>query len=350
MNRLLTEVIAHKQIQRFAAPPTHRLAIGLISNGERLEWADSNIHANTSSSPFYEIGSITKTMTGLLLAVGEQKGFWSRSDSLSDLIPEWSSSPYAKQTTLQQLVTHTANLPRVPLNFKATIADKKNPYANYTEEHLAEAVLSEVPKTNRGHAYSNYGFGLLGWILSKRLGMSLHDAFQTMIFNPLGMTNTMLRSNNTHSPDMIPVFNAKGNPVPHWDFQDATAGAGAVCSTLPDMLTYIEANLSRADQPLGDALAVCHQEHYSIFQSRGIGVGYSWMFYKEKDGSTTHWHNGGTYGSSSFATFNRDKGKGLVILSNYGTDIRSQIPLVGMGKLNVDKLARTLTSKLYQKD
>ncbi|MHA6483497.1 hypothetical protein ACX1C1_16545 [Paenibacillus sp. strain BS8-2] len=72
------------------------------------------------------------------------------------------------------------------------------------------------------------------------------------------------------------------------------------------------------------------------------------MFYKEKDGSTTHWHNGGTYGSSSFAAFNRDKGKGLVVLSNRGADLLSQIPLVGMRKMNVDKLARKLLDSLYR--
>jgi hypothetical protein len=78
-----------------------------------------------------------------------------------------------------------------------------------------------------------------------------------------------------------------------------------------------------------------------------LAVGYSWMFYKEQDGSTTHWHNGGTY-SSSFAAFNRDKGKGLVVLSNRGSDVWSQFPFIGKHKLSVDKLARMLLDGFYR--
>lgn len=66
----------------------------------------------------------------------------------------------------------------------------------------------------------------------------------------------------------------------------------------------------------------------------------------EKDGSLTHWHNGGTYGSSSIASFNRAHGVGLIILSNYGTNLLSHLPLLGAGKLNVDKLAKLLNKAI----
>lgn len=338
--------MSQERIQRWVSPSTHQLTIGLVSKSERLVWTRGQIGEDDLSNSVYEIGSITKTLTGLLLAIGEQKGFWNRSDLLSDLVPEWSSSPFAQQTTLLQLVTHTAGLPTVPGNIKNTIVDKLNPYANYSEKHLMEAVLAESPKTKKSHRYSNYGFGLLGWLLSKRLGKSLHDAMQEHVFKPLGMTNSGIGLKARESSENLPVFNAKGKPVPHWDFHDSMAGAGAACSTISDMLNYIDANLSLTDHALHSALAQSHKEHHAIFPGRGIGIGYGWMFFREKDGSTTYWHNGGTYGSSSFATFNRDRGNGFVVLSNHGSDIWSQLPLIGIRKMNVDKFAHILSSGL----
>ncbi|MGC5324218.1 serine hydrolase domain-containing protein [Brevibacillus sp. SYSU BS000544] len=354
MKNALMEILTQERMQRWASPPTHHLTIGLVSKAERLVWTKGQWDEDSAAKSLYEIGSITKTIIGLLLAIGEQKGIWSRSNSLSDLFPEWSSSSFAQQTTLLQLVTHTAGLPEVPANFRDTIVDKLDPYANYSEGHLIEAVLRESPKTKKSHQYSNYGFGILGWLLSKRLGKNLEDALNDEVFKPLGMTDSrigliaqMNESNGFATP--LPVFNAKGKSVPHWHFLDTMAGAGGVCSTITDMLNYIEAHLNLTDEPiLRSALAQCHQEHHAIFPDKGIGIGYGWMFYKEKDGSTTHWHNGGTYGSSSFATFNRDKQTGLVILSNNGTDLWSQLPLIGMHKMNVDKLAQMLTTRLYQ--
>lgn len=351
MKQSLLDVMNQPTVRRWAHAPGHRLAIGWISGAERWTWsADDGVAEHPGARALYEIGSITKTMTGLLLAVGEREGLWSGENKLSELVPELAGSPYAEATTLRQLVTHTANLPRIPGNMQATIADKSNPYANYAEAHLLEAVLSEPSRKGKRHAYSNYGFGLLGYALSARLGISLSEALRDRIFLPLGMNDTLLRSGE-FKPDpaiLVPVYNAKGTPTPHWDFTDATAGAGAVCSSIPDMLDYLAANLQPDSHPIGEAIKDSHKEYYAIFASKGIGVGYSWMFYREKDGSATHWHNGGTYGSSSFIAFNRDKGKGLVILSNRGADIWSQLPLVGMRKMNVDKLARKLLEGLYR--
>lgn len=353
MKQIVLDILNQPKVRRWVNAPGHRLAIGWISDGGKWTWtSDDGIAKQPSARAIYEIGSITKTMTGLLLAIGENEGLWNSDDKLSKLVPDWSGSPFAEAAALRQLVTHTAGLPRLPGNMQATIADKLNPYANYMDKHLKEAVSTEPVGKGSRHAYSNYGFGLLGYALAARLGTSLSEALRERVFHPLGMNDTLLRS-GASKPDpsiLVPVYNAKGAPTLHWDFTDASAGAGAVCSTVPDMLRYLAANLEPDRHQIGEAIMEGHRQHYGIFPSKGIGVGYSWMFYREKDGSTTHWHNGGTYGSSSFIAFNRDKGRGLVILSNRGADIWSQIPLVGMSKLSVDKLARKLLEGLYRQE
>ncbi|NOU87305.1 serine hydrolase [Paenibacillus sp. LMG 31460] len=351
MNKQVTACLSEKRIQRWSERPNHQLTVGLIHHSTRSFWTSGQGNGVDSSKFLYEIGSITKTMTGLLLAIGEQNGVWSRSDRLSDFVPEWSSSPFARRTTLLQLATHTSGLPEVPKNMKGTIIDPLNPYANYKDDDLISAVASESLKKSNKHSYSNYGFGLLGWLLSRRLDVSLDEALRDLVFKPLGMTDSAVQLPEVQRNRLLPVFNAKGKPVPHWDFRDTMAGAGAVRSTVSDMLHYMDAHLSDADHPLYAALTECRKSQHDIFPSRGIGIGFGWMFFREKDGSTTHWHNGGTYGSSSFATFNRDKRIGLVILSNNGTDIWSQLaPMIGIRKMSVDTLATLLTKELFKTD
>lgn len=260
-------------------------------------------------------------------------------------MPDWASSPFAQRTTLLQLVTHTSGLPRLPNNIKQTVQNKLDPYANYTEQHMTEAILSESAKDKRSFNYSNYGYGLLGLSLSKRLGKSLHDAMAELIFEPLRMNFSGLTIDNIERK--IPVYSYKGIPTPHWNFQDATVGAGGICSTITDMLQYLEAHLGLHTHDMDCALARCHNEHFAIRPKRGIGIGYGWLRYKEKDSSVTHWHNGGTYGSNSYASFNREHGIGLVILSNYGHHLRSNLPLLGAGKINVDKIANQLNEAIF---
>ncbi len=345
MKNKLTAVMQTKRIQRWISRPNHQLVAGLVTPSGRCIWVNG-IPANNDRAPdsIYETGSITKTFIGLLLAVGEEKGWWTNSDTLADLVPEWSSSPFAQKTTLLDLATHTSGLPRVPPNMKKTIQDQLDPYANYEEKDLTEAVLSESPREKKAFQYSNYGYGLLGWLLARQLGKSLHNAMTELVFKPLQMNSTGFDVDDMERK--IPVYSSKGKPVPHWNFHDCTAGAGGICSTISDMLHYIEANLGLRGKEMAPAFARCHEEYFSIRPDKGIGIGYGWLHFREKDGSLTHWHNGGTYGSSSFASFNRDHGFGLVLLSNYGPNLRSHLPVIGKRPLNLDKIAKLLNEAM----
>ncbi|MFC0213595.1 serine hydrolase domain-containing protein [Paenibacillus chartarius] len=350
MDEILQEVMALPKVRRWAEAPGHRLSVGIAGASGTAVWPKAALGEEDGMAPLYEIGSITKTMTGLLLAIGEERGMWRRTDRLSELIPEWAASPFAARTNLLQLVTHTAGLDRMPANFSKTIQDRMNPYASYSEDKLEEAVRSETLRKQGRHQYSNYGFGLLGWILSKRTGLNYPELLHEWVFAPLGMAHTSAKLQTQQTGRLLPVFSGKGRPVPHWEFQDTMAGAGAVRSTLPDMLGYIQAHLHAEGEghPMEEPLKECRKEHHLLFAGKGIGVGYAWMFYKEKDGSTTYWHNGGTYGSSSFAAFNPAKRIGFVILSNYGATLWSQLPLLGSRSMNADKLATIVSDKILR--
>lgn len=295
----------------------------------------------------YEIGSVTKTFTGLILAIGECEGLWSSSDKISDLVSDLSHSNAAKQITLLNLATHTSGLARVPKNLKLSMKNKLNPYADYAESHLIDAVSQEKMIKSGKFVYSNYGYGLLGWALSKRLGKSYSDVLREYIFNPLDMRTASVEKHSACETDTLPVYNSKGIATPLWDFQDATAGAGAVRCGITDMIKYISAYLKHYKNSIEYPIDKSIEPHHIISEKQEIKIGYAWMQYKEKDGSITCYHDGGTYGSTSYVSFNRDRNCGFIILSNYGFDLLAELPFTK--RMCVGKIARILSEEIYNK-
>ncbi|MCQ4085957.1 serine hydrolase [Saccharibacillus sp. JS10] len=364
----------HKKLVRWAALPHHQPSIAWIVRGEKGYWTPNSgliSHeslTNKQNQSLYEIASITKTMVALRFAQGEQDGLWQASDSLAKLLPELEHIQLAHQVTLRQLATHTSGLPRLPKNISSTSikAEKYNPYAAYDEALLIEALQQQKLPTEPKHLYSNYGYGLLSWAMGKSSGIDTAQALQQLLFHPLQMNETSMptvttdksqtktkatkkqKKNNPSST--IPGFAPNGHSMPNWDFTTAMAGAGAVRSTMPDMLTYIEAQLGQhpAAANLESALLSCQHEQASVAPSKGVGIGYAWMRSMRQDGTVTHWHNGATYGASSFAAFNRDLQSGFVVLSNRGVSTMGAIKqMFGVGELSTDQVANLIGEQVF---
>src|SRR5215210_389323 len=117
----------------------------------------------------FEIGSISKVFTGILLADAVQAGKLGLDDTLAQRLPVKFADPAAGAVTLKQLATHTSCLPRLPTNMNPAGDD---PYAQYDNralfEYLASAKLAGQPPC--AAAYSNLGFGILGVVLETAWG------------------------------------------------------------------------------------------------------------------------------------------------------------------------------------
>ena len=262
----------------------------------------------------FEIGSVTKVFTSLLLADMVQRGEVALSAPVSKYLPADVKVPErgGHAITLIDLSTHTSGLPRMPSNFHPK--DAANPYADYTVQQLFEFLSSYELKRDIGSQfeYSNLGGGLLGQALAHRAGMDYEALVHTRIAGPLGMKSTAI----TLTPDMKARLalghNDKLKAVSNWDLP-ALAGAGALRSTANDMLTFVAANLGMVKSPLHDAMA-------SMLAPRrpagGLGeIGLGWLIAKPHDEEIV-WHNGGTGGYRSFVGFKPKAGVGVVVLSN----------------------------------
>lgn len=264
----------------------------------------------------FQIGSVTKVFTSLLLADMVQRGEVKLDDPVARYLPSGVKVPerHGKRVTLADLATHTSGLPRLPTNLAfRTIG---NPYADYTEAALYEFLSSYKLKREIGskYEYSNLGGGLMGLALSRRAGMDYGRLVRERICEPVGMSST-----TSQISEEIQWRRAIGHdrtmaPTEGWTFGPATAGAGELWSDADDMLAFLAANLGYFDTPLADAMAAMLKIRRAT-GVKGLEVALGWHLLLKK-GREIVWHNGGTGGYRSFIGFDRAAGFGIAALSN----------------------------------
>ena len=162
--------------------------------------------------------------------------------------------------------------------------------------------------------YSNLGMGLLGHTLGEIRGTDFENQLQKVVFDNIGMTNTWHLIPDDKSNIATP-YNGNRKAVSMWDMSDVTLGAGGVKSCLKDMMTYLEANMGYGDYDLYPSLQLTHENTQT--HNYPITTGLAWVnIFKEADGTTLTWHNGGTAGTVTFIGFVKDLDLGVVLLFN----------------------------------
>lgn len=246
----------------------------------------------------FEIGSITKVFTGLLLAQAVVEKRVTLATPIRDLMPKGFAFADARigAISLLQLATHTSGLPRLPDNFAAGNAPD-DPYARYDEALLFAYLSSAKSKSEGPHPcqYSNLGVGLLGHLLGKVYQTSWHEAVRRKICEPLGLQDTRMTVDAADTARLAPPF-GESRRSHSWTF-DAVAGAGALRSTAADLLRFGEALLHPETTPLAEAIALVKQPHADA-PANGSRIGLC-LFIGRRDGQTIYNHDGATGGYCS---------------------------------------------------
>jgi serine-type D-Ala-D-Ala carboxypeptidase/endopeptidase len=266
----------------------------------------------------FEIGSITKVFTALLLADMVERGEVALSDPVATCLPAQVTVPQRneQQITLHDLATHTSGLPRLPSNLKPK--DLSNPYADYTAEQLYEFLSTYALTRDVGSQveYSNLGFGLLGHALEQRVGMDYESLVRTRIADRLGMSSTGIALSPDTKARLASGHNGKLERVGPWDMT-TLAGAGALRSSANDMLTFLAANLGYAESPLTPAMTTMLKTRR--LAGRDIAIGWQTVTLDgifTRDGHHVVWHDGGTPGYRAFLGFDPKARTGVVVLAN----------------------------------
>ncbi|MHC4818363.1 MAG: serine hydrolase domain-containing protein [Planctomycetota bacterium] len=272
---------------------------------------DRDVKPNADS--VYEIGSISKVFTGVLLAILVGDGVVRLDQPVQDLLPDSVTVPAfdGRRITLLDLTTHTAALPRMPTNFAPR--DFTNPYADYSVERMYAFVsawkLPYAPGTK--YLYSNLGAGFLGHALARRAKKSYEDLLVARIAEPLGMKSTRITLTDEMRRRLAAPHDGSLRPGHMWDIP-TLAGAGGIRSTARDMLVFLRSNLS-AKHALAEPLAVARKVHFT----GPPGIGFGWHI--GRHGS--RWHNGQTGGYHAFAAIDTSSKRAVVILSNTANDV-----------------------------
>jgi CubicO group peptidase (beta-lactamase class C family) len=294
------------------------LVVGFIDAQGRREYFShgtltKNGEESVDENSVYEIGSITKVFTCIVLADMVVNGELSLDDPAETHLPETVKMPSrnGNKITLEHLAANHSGLPRMPHNFRPR--DIKNPYADYTAENMYDFLSSYTLQRDIGekYEYSNLGMGLLGHVLSLKARMDYEQLIVERICHVLGMQDTVITLTESMKKRLAKGHTPMGE-VPNWDIP-TLAGAGALRSTANDMVTFLGANMGIERTSLLPAMDMTHEPRIDVSNDMKVGLG--WHI---RDNGKTQiiWHNGGTGGYRSFCGFVKHEKVGVVVLSN----------------------------------
>ncbi|MEI5676557.1 MULTISPECIES: serine hydrolase domain-containing protein [unclassified Nocardioides] len=294
--------------------------VGVRSGGSTRLWARGELPDGESS--LFEIGSVTKVVTALLLADLVRSGPARYDDPVADLLPV-APSIVGRPISLVDLATHHSGLPRLPAGMllAGMTRDRGNPYARLDDDRMMQAIRETRPTRPPGErfAYSNYGAGLLGYALARSAGTSYDELVAARVAGPLGLLDTAV-STPVGAADRLAAGRSRwGRRTERWDLA-SLAGAGGLVSTATDLLGLLALWGPDARGPLAEAAA-----ETAVARHRAnpvMGVGLAWLRIAGGAGPARFrfdhdvlWHNGGTGGHRSFAAVLPETGDAVVVLS-----------------------------------
>ncbi|MCG2583646.1 serine hydrolase [Massilia sp. TS11] len=307
---------------------TARRGVGLVVGELDAQGARITAYGKTAADgvavdgdTLFEVGSVSKVFTATLLADMVRRGEVRLDEPISGLLPAGVKAPSrnGKEITLADLASHRSGLPRLPDNMAPK--DRRNPYADYGPEQLYAFLNSHTLAREPGekYEYSNLGAGLLGHLLSLRAGKPYAQLLKERIFDPLGMQDTTVVLSPALAARMARGHDPMLRPTANWDM-DALAGAGAVRSTVKDMLKFLAAEMGLKPAPVSLAAAMQDtQAARAAAGSEAMQIGLGWHIL-QRNGLSHVWHNGQSGGFHSFIGFDKAAQKGVVVLGNAAND------------------------------
>ncbi len=312
------------------------ISVGIIKGGEKTYSIYGNNASILPSEEYvYEIGSITKTFTASLTRKAIDEG----KIDLDDQIDKYIDLPEKKYyPTLKRLVTHTSGYKGYYFELQMatnSIHGQKNDFYGIKNDQVINK-LAKIELNNKDYKfqYSNFGMAVLGNVLSSIYERDYTSLMNNYIANDLKLENTR-------------VSDGTGNLSEYWNWEtdDGYIPAGALTSTISDMLNYIELQIS------GDIPYISHShetvaqinattKQYEKMDIRMDQAAMGWMIDLKNN---IIWHNGGTSNFNSYVAFDKNKQIGVVILSNCSPNYR--IPATAMGVKLMMLLQNEVSSK-----
>ncbi len=298
-------------------------AIGIINEGATSQFFYGTKDVDTGKpfddKTYFQIASITKTMTAILIAELVVDGELALDNQANDHLPQSLQIPNDDQNPvrIQDLLNHTSGLEREPAEVEA------EPYRkfglSYLSEYLGGTSLQFEPGTE--YQYSNTGYGLLGQILSHHYGSPFKGVLREHLFSRLNMDFSSCAWEDIQSENIaVDYFGSK--PAVYENYSEPFAGAYVAKTNLHDMMIYLETMINKDESAFRDPIDLMLTPTFNLplknrnndVKSKKIGLG--WITFNFEDGKQYNYHNGALMGSASFIGYNPHAGEGVVVLIN----------------------------------
>jgi len=296
------------------------LVIGIVDeHGSRVvscRKMDNGTGQEVNGDTLFEIGSITKSFTGLLLQDMVERGEMKLDDPVAKYLPGSVRMPTrnGRQITLLHLATHSSGLPLLAYNMDPKHAD--NPYADYTVEKLYAFLsgykLTRDPGTK--YEYSEVGMELLGHVIALKAGTNYESLVVDRICRPLQMDSTRITLTPDLKSRLASGHDELGHVVPGLSFQTLVGGSG-LHSTANDLLKYLSANLGLTPSSLSPLMEKTHLVRFKSMR-QNVRLGLAWAVAYFPQGTEFVLHGGGTPGYTTFVAFDPIRRRGVVVLSS----------------------------------
>jgi CubicO group peptidase (beta-lactamase class C family) len=300
------------------------IVVGISSAGGRQVVSYGTLALNDSrkadGATVFEIASLTKVLTALLLADMAKQGQVKAESPVSTCLPDGAKIPQhgGRQITFVDLATHSSGLPLRPTNLESQTALSK--YAGYTVEQLYRGLATFQLTRDPGSAYeySNWGFGLLGNALAHCAARSYESLLAQRVTGPLGMRDTTFGPTGDTRARLAAAYDAKLQSVPN-EGLGALNGSGGLYSTVNDMLQFVELFVGRGPQSLTPAGATM-LEPLRPGDGPDTRMGLGWRV-TTSPGARRMWSSGRADGYRAFMGFDPVARVAVVALTNAATNV-----------------------------
>ncbi|WP_346237391.1 serine hydrolase domain-containing protein [Niabella insulamsoli] len=308
------------------------LAVGLVYKGTThfydFGYADPETKKRFTKTTIFEAGSITKTFTAFIVESVLREQRVADTTSVERFLPDSvRTNALLHQITFKNLLNHSSGLPRLPANLQLG----PDPYKNYTTDSLFRYLMHAKPKPAGHYEYSNLGAGLAGVLAERMTGKSFDQLLRHYIYEPFRMEDAAANKR-------YPVSQGyQLGKVDFWTF-DALFPAGGLRANAQQMLRYLSV---MAQPETGDQNAIIeHLLQPTLLINEKVQVGLGWHLLRaHKNAPVIYWHNGGTFGFSTFAAFLKGRQKAVIVVVNQYSQnaLADQLGIAIMRKISETK-------------
>ncbi|MGR0218985.1 serine hydrolase domain-containing protein [Agromyces sp. ZXT2-6] len=291
--------------------PDDRAAVAVVE-GDDVRVAFVGADDDTA----FEIGSVTKTFTGLLLADAVERGEVALDDPIGEYLDLGDAA--VASATLGELATHRSGLPTFPSDpeWIAAVEDGFHSGEDVLDETVPELLAlarAEPLAPDARPQYSNLGAALTGHALAAAAGTDYPTLLEERILDPLDLDGASLPVEDDEVPaSLAPGFLADGRPAEPSTL-GAFAPAGGIVATIDDLAAYARAVI---DGPFADSAAL-----EPLAEWEGSRIGCFWSLSTGYAGHDVASHGGLTAGFGASLVVDRTAGRAVIVLANSGEPV-----------------------------